>query len=160
MPIKNKESLIDRLSETHSIMRATLKEIDLDMQVYEDSGWRIRDIIGHIATWDRQVAKSVRAFSHGSEYAIPDFDEDDFNSENIEGQSKLNSQQVFEEWEAARKEFKAAVQEMPLDLFPGEMLYPWGDERGTVAKLVKEMCDHDEEHHSEIVKALPDSLGS
>ena len=160
MPINTKENLIDRLSETHSLMRATLKEIDLDMQVYEDSGWRIRDIIGHIATWDRQVAKSVRAFSHGTEFAIPDFEEDAFNSENNEGQSKLTSQQVFEEWEAARKEFKAAVQEMPPALLPGEMLYPWGNERGTVAKLVKEMCDHDEEHHSEIVNALPDSLRS
>ena len=160
MPIDNIASLVERLSETHSTMRATLKEIDLDMQVYEDSGWRIRDIIGHIATWDRQVARSVRAFSHGTEYAIPDFEEDAFNSENIERQTKLTSQQVFEGWEAARKEFKAAVQEMPPDLFPGEMLYPWGDERGTVAKLVKEMCDHDEEHHSEIVNALPDSLGS
>lgn len=160
MPFNNKENLIDRLSETHATMRLTLDEIDLDKQVYGDSGWRIRDIIGHIATWDRQVTRSIRAFSHGTEYAIPDFEEDTFNGEDIEGQSKLSSQQVFEGWVAARKEFKAAVQEIPTYLFPGEMLYPWGNERGTVSNLVGEMCDHDEEHHSDIVNALSDSLGN
>jgi hypothetical protein len=128
------------------------------MQVYEDAGWRIRDILGHIATWDRQVSLSLHAFSGGTEYAIPEFDEDAFNNEDVRRQNSLTSQQVFEEWETAREVFKNAVREIPPDNFPGDLLYPWGDEQGTVVKIVKEMCDHDQEHYSEIVRAIEASL--
>ncbi|GMQ77707.1 MAG: hypothetical protein BMS9Abin02_0195 [Anaerolineae bacterium] len=154
----DREHLVDLLSATHSKTRAILKGIDLDIQVYDDGGWRIRDILGHIATWDRQVSLSLRAFSSGTEYAIPEFDEEAFNIEDVRRQVSLTSQQVFEEWEMARELFKDAVREIPQDRFPGDLLYPWGDERGTVVKLVKEMCDHDEEHYSEISRAIEASL--
>jgi hypothetical protein len=158
MTASDRERLIDLLSATHSKTYATLKGIDLEMQVYEDGGWRIRDILGHIATWDRQVSLSLRAFSGGTEYAIPEFDEDAFNNEDVRRQNSLTSQQIFEEWESAREVFKDAVREIPQDHFPGDLLYPWGDERGTVVKIVEEMCDHDEEHYSEIVRAIEASL--
>ena len=49
---------------------------------------------------------------------------------------------------------KQAVQEIPFDQFPGDLLYPWGDERGSIARLVEIMTDHDTEHRDEIVKAI------
>lgn len=39
-----------------------------------------------------------------------------------------------------------------IDLFPGDLLYPWGGERGTIAQLVEFLIDHDAEHRDEIVK--------
>ncbi len=158
MTLDDRERLLDLLSETHLKSRVALKGIDLEMQVYEDGSWRIRDILGHIATWDRQVAQSLRAYSQGKEYAIPDFEEDGFNEEDVKRQRALTSEQIYEEWQTARGMFKDAVREIPQNLFPGDLLYPWGDERGTVVKLVKEMCDHDKEHHSEIMRAVKVSL--
>ena len=154
----DRKRLIDLLAEAHSKTYALLEGIDIEMHVYEDSGWRIRDILGHIATWDRQVSLSLRAFSSGTEYAIPEFDEEAFNNEDVRRQAGLTSQQVFEEWEKARELFKDAVRDIPQDHFAGDLLYPWGDERGSVVKLVKDMCDHDEEHYSEILRALEGSL--
>ena len=154
MTVENKERLLNSLSGTHSKTHEALKGVDLEMPVYEDGSWRIRDILGHIATWDRQVTLSLRAYSQGTEYAIPDFDEDGFNEEDVKRQGTLTSKQIYEEWQTAREMFKDVVRDMPQELFPGDLLYPWGDERGTTAKLVKEMCDHDEEHYSEIIKAI------
>ena len=154
MTVNDSDHLIELLAETHSRTLALLKGIDLEMQVYEDGSWQIRDILGHIATWDRQVALSLRAFNQGSEHFIPDFDEATFNNEDVKRQSILTSQQLFEEWEAAREVFKDAVREVPRDLYPGDLLYPWGDERGTLANLVREMCEHDQKHYNEIAKAI------
>jgi hypothetical protein len=154
MTLEEKRRLLALLAQTHSATRATLEGIDLDMRVYSDSGWRIRDILGHIATWDRQVAKSLRAYRVGKEYAIPDHDEDTFNVEDVLSQEGSTPQEVFDEWEQAREEFKAAVNELPLEQFPGDLLYPWGDERGTIAHLVEMMAEHDVEHRDEIVKAI------
>ncbi len=156
MTIKDKKYLLDLLTETHSAVRTTVTGIDPEMRVYTDTDWRVRDIMGHIATWDRQVAKSLRAFRAGTEYAIPDLDEDehDFNQQAVLEQRELTAQQLFAEWEQAREDFKEAVREIPADQFPGDLLYPWGDERGTIAHLVEYMTDHSTEHQDEIVKAI------
>ncbi len=154
MTVGDKKHLLKLLTESHSAARATIEGIDPEWRVYTDTGWRIRDIIGHIATWDRQMTKSLRAFQAGTEYSITNLDEHAFNEQAVREQRALTAQQVYVEWEQAREEFKDALKEIPLDLFPGDLLYPWGDERGSIAQLVEFMTEHDAEHRDEIVKAL------
>jgi len=151
---RDKNHLIDRLVETHSSIRTILEETDLDICVYTDTDWQIKDIIGHIATWDRQVTQSLIAFKAGKEYSIPELDEDAFNQQEVLEGRKMTAQQVLKEWEQARKDLIEAVQEISLERFPGDLLYPWGDERGSIAGLVEYMTDHDIEHRDEIVKAI------
>jgi len=154
MTAGDKERLLDLLANAHSILRSTLEGIDPELRVHIDTGWQIRDIIGHIATWDREAAKSIRAFQAGTEYSIPDLDEDVFNQQAASAQRELPIQRLFTELEHARDDFKAAVQEIPPDQFPGELLYPWGDERGSIAHLVEYMVEHDAGHRDEIEKAI------
>ena len=152
----DKNYLLDRLAETHSAIQRILEGIDLELRVYSDTDWRIRDILGHIATWDREVAKSLRAFMVGSEYVIPDMegDETNFNEQAVIEQREFSTQQIVAEWEQAREDIKAALSDIPTDRFPGDLLYPWGDERGSIARMVEYMIEHDEEHRDEIVKAM------
>ncbi|MEJ2557239.1 MAG: hypothetical protein P8186_13605 [Anaerolineae bacterium] len=95
MTVKDKKHLFDLLTETHSAIRTTVTGIDPEMRVYTDTDWRVRDIMGHIATWDRQVAKSLRAFRAGTEYSIPDLDEDAFNEQAVLEQRELTAQQIL-----------------------------------------------------------------
>ena len=67
MALEERKRLLESLAQTHSATREMLEGIDLELRVYPGSGWRIRDILGHIATWDRQVAMSLRAFRTGRE---------------------------------------------------------------------------------------------
>jgi hypothetical protein len=159
MSAKEKKRLIDSLTEAHLAIQATLEEVDLEMPVFKDSGWRVRDILGHIATWDRVVAKSLRAYQGGSEYVVPNPGEyeDEFNENAVAEQQKLSTQQILDEFEMAYDEFRKAIQEMPDDRFPGDMLYPWGDERGDIATMVDSMIEHAIEHRDEIVKAKQES---
>ena len=150
----DKTSMIERLAQSYSSISGLLEGGDLDIVVYNDADWRIRDIIGHISTWDRQVTKSLIAFNTGSEYSIPEFDEDAFNQQQVDEARELTSQQVVTEFEEARKEFIGAVEAIPLDRFPGDVLFPWGDERGSISRLVRYMLEHDDEHRVEIKKAL------
>ncbi len=154
MTAGDKKHLLDLLADAHSNLHATVDGIDPELRVHTDTGWRIREIIGHLATWDREVAKSIRAFRAGTEYSIPNLDEGVFNQQAALVQQELTVQQVFAEWEEAREDFKAAVQEMPSDQFPSDLLYPWGDERGSIAHLVELMVEHDAEHRDEIVMAI------
>ena len=156
MESSDKNYLLGKLTETHSAIKKIFEGIDLERRVYEDTDWRIRDILGHIATWDREVTKSLRAFLTDFEYVIPDLDDEltDFNEQAVTAQRELSTQQIVAEWEQAREDFKAALSDIPTDKFPGDLLYPWGDERGSTAQLVDYMIDHDEEHRIEILKAI------
>ena len=155
MSAKEKKRLIDNLTDAHLALRKMLDEVDLEMPVYKDSGWRVRDIVGHIATWDREVAKSLNAYRSGSEYLTPDLDEEEveFNEKAVQEQKKLSTGQILSELEQAYEEFRAAIQDMPDDQFPGDLQYPWGDERGDIATLVEYMIEHAVEHRDEIAKA-------
>ena len=161
MSIGDKEYLLEKLTEAHSATRAILEGVDLEMRVYTDTDWRIRDILGHIATWDREVTKSLRAFLAGTEYSIPNFsDENEFNEQSVLEQRVLSTQQIQVEWEQARDEFKEAIRAIPSDQFQGDVLYPWGDERGSITQLIEYMIDHDDEHRDEIVRAIAASIGN
>ncbi|MFC1996280.1 DinB family protein [Chloroflexota bacterium] len=153
---KDKNYLVDRLTETHSAIRTVLKGIDLELLVYSDTDWRVREILGHIATWDREATKSLQAFNRGTEYFIPDIngEETDFNQQAVSEQRKLSTPQIVAKWDQAREDFKTAIREIPTDQFPGDLLYPWGNERGSIAQLVEYMIEHDEEHRDEILKAI------
>lgn len=155
MSVDVKGYLLEKLTETHSATRAILEDVDLEIRVYTDTDWRIRDILGHITTWDREVTKSLRAFLIGNEYSIPDFsDENEFNEQAVIEQRQLSTQQIQVEWEQARDDFKEAIRAIPSDQFPGDLLYPWGDERGSIVQLIEYMIEHDDEHRDEIVRAI------
>ncbi len=104
MTADEKKRLLDLLANAHTVLHTTLEGIDPELSVHTDSGWRIRDIIGHIATWDREVVKSLSAFQAGTEYSNPDLDEDAFNQQAAVAQKELTPQQVFAEWERARND--------------------------------------------------------
>ena len=159
MMLLDKKRLLDGLAEAHFAVNALLENADLEMPVHEESGWRVRDIVGHIATWDREVAISLRAYQTGSEYLIPDLDEEEvaYNEKAVLEQKKLSSQQLLDEFEQAYHEFRKAIQEMPDDRFPGDLLYPWGEERGSIARLVEYMIEHAVEHKEEIIKATQET---
>ena len=157
MTAGEKERLLESLTESQSALRAAIEGIDPETRIYSEPSWQIRDILGHIATWDREVTKSLRAFLEGGEYAIANLEEDDFNDRSVKEQRTLTAQQVYADWEQAREDFKGILMEIPPGSFPGDLLYPWGDERGGIATLVEYMVAHDEEHRDEIVKALQGS---
>jgi len=159
MSTKEKKYLLDILAEAHLAVRAILDDVDLEMPVYGDTGWRIRDIVGHIATWEREVAKSLRNYQLGSEYLIPDLDkgEVEYNERAVLEQRKLSPQQILKEFEQAYNDFRKAIQELSDDRFPGDMLYRWAHERGSIAKLVEYMIEHTVEHKDEIIKAMQEA---
>lgn len=154
MSIGEKERLLNALSESLAATRALWESVDPEMQVYGDPVWLVRDIIAHLAVWDREVVKSLHAYRTGGEYAIPDLDEDDFNQQASLAFRELTAENVLEKCEQARMDFKDAVREIPPEMYPGDMLYPWGDERGSIRLLVEYMVEHDAEHRHEIQHAI------
>jgi len=102
------------------------------------------------------VTNSFRAYQAGTEYVITNLDEEEhsFNEQAVKEQRALTAEQVYVEWEQACADVKVALEDIPLNLFPGDLLFPWGDDRGNIAGLVEFLIDHDAEHQAEIVRAI------
>ena len=136
MSAEEKKRLIDDLSRAHLSLRAAVDGADLEKSAYQDDSWQIRDVLGHVATWERVSAKSLRAFLAGSEYVVPNAEtyEDEYNTGEVLAQRKLSEQELLTEFEMAHNDFINALQEIPIDRFPGEFLYPWGEDRGDISQ--------------------------
>lgn len=156
MSKEDKKQIIESLERAYSTTNELLKDLDLNTLVYSNSNWRIRDILGHISTWNRQSAKSLNAFMLGGEYAIPDLeeDEDDFNEQEVLKQRELSTEKVLSQWHQSYEDFKKIILEIPDDKYPGHLLYPWGGEYGDISNLAKFMTEHDEQHREEILKVI------
>ena len=152
MSVERKE-LVDRLKDSHSTTRDVVDGVDSEFPVHTDTGWTVRDILGHIDAWDIQAAKSLRAFGMGNEHSVGDLDEEAFNQQEYRRLRELDPQQSHAAWEGARDEFITAVEQLPDELGAGVLLYPWG-ERGSLAQLVDEMIEHDVEHRDELIEAI------
>ena len=150
----DRKHLLDLLNESREATRTALKGLDLETRIYTGANWRIRDILGHIAVWDMEVAKALRTFLQDGEYVIANLDEDAFNEQAVQERKALAGDQVLAEWEQSQKELIEAVQEIPSEKFPGDLLYPWGDERGSITELVEYMVGHAAEHREEIIKTI------
>ena len=156
MNSEHKDNILKRLTDSHIALKQVLEGLDLDLVVHPDTDWRIRDILGHIATWDRVLIHAIQTYLDGSEYVIPGMvgDETDYNAQKVVEQRKLSSLEILEEWNQAREDFIGAVQQIPADNFYDELSFPWGDESGSLTTMIEYMIEHNGEHQEEILKAI------
>ena len=161
MNIEHKENILTRLSDSHTDLEQALEGLDLDLVIHPDTGWCIRDILGHIATWDRVLIHTIQTFLEGSEYVIPGMvgDETDYNARRVVEQRKLSSSKILTEWNQAREDFITIVQQIPTDKFFDELAFPWGDERGSLSVMIEYMFEHNGEHQAEISQAVQGTAG-
>ena len=161
MNIEHKETILIRLSNSHTELEQALEGLDLDLVIHTKTDWRIRDILGHIATWDRVLIHSIQTFLEGSEYVIPGMvgDETDYNAQKVAEQKKLSSSEILKEWNRAREDFITIVQQIPTNKFFDELAFPWGDERGSLSVMIEYMIEHNGVHQAEILQAVQGTAG-
>jgi len=147
-----KETLLDLIGSTYPGLFEQLGGADLERVIYEESGWRGRELLSHMAAWNLAVATTLAHFSRGEEYLIPDFEEDQFNQRTALAHKELPVEAVMAHWKGSVEELTSAIEKIPAEKFPGDLLYPWGDERGEISQLVGYFIEHDQEHVAEILK--------
>ena len=149
-----KPELLRALDETHRRTLEILRAADPDQVVYEESGWRVKDIAAHVVTWETETLRSFHAFRRGGAYSIPNFvSDDDFNGFAAASRMDEPMPQIMEDWEATRSWLKMILNAMSEDDFSAEMTYPSG-RRGSARVLVQEIVEHEAEHAQHIRAAL------
>jgi hypothetical protein len=150
----DKPELLQHLKDTYQRALATLEGADPERVIYEESGWRVKDIVAHVATWDTETVRSLLAFRRGSSYSIPNYaGVDDFNAYAAHVRMDEPTEQIFADWDATVKWLHILVGAMTPEELDAEMTYPSG-RRGNVGALIQEIYEHQDMHLNDIRAAL------
>jgi hypothetical protein len=120
--------------------------------------WSIRDVLAHVAAWDRAQTEAYRMMLRGERPALLDLDEEAneaFNHEHHERLKDLDLQEVITELFAAREEMVEVLREVDNNsLFAPAP----GDEHAelSIAACISVSTNHDEEH-AEMIEGWRDS---
>jgi hypothetical protein len=147
-----KNLVIDHLNHVYNQMCDTLDGVDPDLIVHADSGWRVQDIVGHLAVWYEERIETLRAWQEGQDYRIANYERDTYNQQAYEARKNVSFRKVAAEWQSAHEELIAILNEIPGEYFDRKIHYPWG-ETGTVAHLIERLIIHEREHQQEISEA-------
>jgi hypothetical protein len=116
--------------------------------------WSLKDIVGHVASWEAEVVSALREQREGRRPALLDFEEDKlqiWNRDHVERKRDLNFWSVLEQLKGGRQRL---LEE--LALVPDEAM---ADGSSVVRRLVHATMDHDREHWHEIAAKLAGTPG-
>ena len=111
--------------------------------------WSLKDIVGHVASWEAEVLVAIRELNEGQRPSLLDFPEeqlDRWNWQHVERKRDLNFWGILEQLRGGRHRLLAE-----LDAISDEALT---DPGSTYQTLVRSVIDHDREHWHEIAARL------
>jgi hypothetical protein len=153
-----RQRLIEMLDQSRVAMRAELADFTPDAVIFPN--WTKRHFLAHLTGWDDAVTSSLRAHAGGAEPATPAAEGiDAYNAHSVETRETLDYEHIVKEWELARVELKAAINDLPLEKFAEPLLFPWG-RTGSVAQLVHIIAHHEGEEHIKELRQMKSKLTS
>lgn len=117
--------------------------------------WSLKDIVGHIASWEAEVVTAFRELRDGKRPALLDFDTaqlDNWNQDHVERKRNVDFWSLMDQLRGGRQrliEELAAVSDEDL-----------GSENSLQARLVRSTLDHDRGHWHEIAARLAGMPGA
>jgi len=147
-----KERFIADWNHGHEMIAQLLQDLEATHRESSElyPTWTIKELLAHLAGWDDACIASLRAFARGDAPATPaSRGIDPYNASTVHEREALSLDHVIKEWSLSRKEFIAAIRELPDEKVSEAFVMPWGS-RGTLADMVKIFAEHDVEHAEEI----------
>jgi hypothetical protein len=116
--------------------------------------WSLKDIVGHVATWEAEVVLALKQLRAGRRPAILDFDRarlDEWNQEHVERKRDLNFWCVLEQLKGGRRRLLEEIAQLSDEEVASE---------GSIHhRLIRSVIDHDRQHWHPIAARLAGMAG-
>ncbi len=117
--------------------------------------WSLRDIVGHIATWESEVLAALRELRHGRRPTLLDFEPakiHEFNEDHVERKRDINFWSLYEQLKGTRARLLEQIDEIDDEVLAAE---------GSVeARFILWLADHDRQHWHDIAARLAGMPGA
>jgi hypothetical protein len=136
-------------TERKQLMRniETCRIRDIDRPFIGD--WSLKDIVGHVASWEAEVVAALREQSEGQRPTLLRFDQaklDEWNHDHVERKRDLNFWSMLEQLRGGRARLLEELGTIPDEQLAVEESIPH--------RLTLSVIDHDIEHWHEIAARL------
>jgi hypothetical protein len=144
----DRASLYSKLAQSRQALLATLEGLTEGQMtdVSVEGVWTIKDILGHIASWEATCVEPLRRGADG--FAIqcePIKEWLAFNGEQAALKRDQTLAQVMADLASVRQSAVDAIEKLPQSAWEGTHSFPW-DTVTSVADLMDAFCGHEEEH--------------
>ncbi len=150
------QALTYELQKQRQLSQTALNQISPYMEVFEDTGWTVKDVISHITMWEMEKTRAVEAFLVGQKYRIPRFNPkkvDSFNKKHYDKHKNDPVKEVMDEWSAVRERLIEAVRAIPVSRMGEDVVPPWGGEPISLTDLIRDAVRYEQEYIDRILYA-------
>jgi uncharacterized damage-inducible protein DinB len=140
--------MLAKLAESRrDLHRATQGLSEEEMtQVQVEGVWTIKDVLGHIASWEEICLDPLRRYADDGPYRVEAIKDYLILNEELAARKRdIPLDVILDELDAIRQELVATVSELSAEQWQERVLFPWGDE-GAVAEMLDELYQHELEH--------------
>jgi len=145
-------NFIAEFTRIYNQINTVLEQLEPGTVIHPGSGWRVHDLLGHLAVWYQQRINVLKAYQRGEDYQIPGFEMDKFNHSAADERKDRPFADIHTEWQHAHRNLIAQLKAIPADRYDDEVMYPWGA-RGPIGLLLERLIEHGDEHYAEFVGA-------
>ena len=142
------EQVFARLARSRQALHQAiqgLSEQDLT-QVQVEGVWTIRDILGHIASWDETCLTPLQHYVDGGPFdAVVMPDHLAWNDEQAARKQTLPLDAILDQWTAIRQDLLAAARRLSEEQWMTSVPCPWGGS-GAIAELLEGLAYHEQAH--------------
>lgn len=117
--------------------------------------WSLKDIVGHVASWEAEVVSALRDVREGRRPALADFNDanlNQWNQDHVERKRDLNFWSVLEQLRGGRHRLEEEIELITDDELTAEGSY--------YQRLVQSCIDHDRHHWHDIAAVLAGMAGA
>ncbi len=150
--MSKKSDLIKEFNRIHDQTSSVLSDLDPNTVIHPDSGWRVHDLLGHLAVWYDQRVKALSAYRRGEDHQIAGLDMNAFNHSTVDERKDRAFADILAEWQQAHRDLITQLEAIPAKDYEDELMFPWGA-RGPMSLLLERLVEHGDEHYAEFKAA-------
>ncbi|GAB4547372.1 MAG: hypothetical protein OHK0023_08610 [Anaerolineae bacterium] len=147
------DELTNALDLAQTAMMQKLQAVSAAAIVEPRSGWRVQDLVGHIAAWDWVLIEALGAHESGGTVQIirdhAAFDQMQWNL-----RRNREAGQIYAEYVLAKSSLKMALRRLTVAKLAEPLPVPWADRRDTASRLVYELLERETEHRQKIAALI------
>ena len=117
--------------------------------------WSLKDIVGHVATWEAEALTALRHLRAGLHPAILDIDRsevDEFNADHVERKRDIDFWSIYEQLKGTRARLLDEIEDIDDDTLVAD---------GSLhAAIVRSVTDHDRHHWHDVAAKLAGMPGA
>ena len=143
-----KEEALARLAESRQALHQAIEGLSEEemTQVQVEGVWTVKDVLGHIASWEETCLEPLRRYADGGPFEVQVIEDYlAWNDEQAARKRDVPLDAILDELATVRQGLVEAANRLPARQWEQRVPFSWGG-RGTIAEVLDVFYQHELEH--------------